>query len=131
MSRGLPQCLLSNCDNFKVCFLFSQPFTVSSHNPKLNNMSGLHRRCSISNKTNSFQLWQYLAYLKRLKNLMSVGPCVVKNQLDATYYFIALLIASTCFGHYCAHHQELLTIMLITTLVVSFLVCCRLEVRCS
>ena len=36
-------------------------------------------------------------------------------------YFIVLLIGSTCFGHYYAHHQELATIMLITTLVVSFL----------
>ena len=54
-----------------------------------------------------------------------------KNQIDATYYFIVLLIDSTCFGHYYAHHQELATIMLITTLVVSFLVCCRLEVRCG
>jgi len=43
-----------------------------------------------------------------------------KSQLDATYYFIVLLISSTCFGHYYAHHQELATIMLITTLVVSF-----------
>ena len=55
----------------------------------------------------------------------------IKNQLDATYYFIVLLIGSTCFGHYYAHHQELATVMLITTLVVSFLVCCRLEVRCG
>jgi len=54
-----------------------------------------------------------------------------KNQLEATYYFIVLLIGSTCFGHYYAHHQELAIIMLINTLVVSFLVCCRLEVRCS
>ena len=54
-----------------------------------------------------------------------------ENQLDATYYFIVLLIGLTCFGHYYAHHQELETIMLITTLVVSFLVCCRLEVRCG
>jgi len=58
-------------------------------------------------------------------NVLCVGPCVVvitaeKNQLDATYYFIVLLIGSTCFGHYYAHHQELATIMLITTLVVSF-----------
>jgi len=44
-----------------------------------------------------------------------------KNQIDATYYFIVLLIGSTCFGHYCAHHQEIATMMLITTLVVSFL----------
>jgi len=28
-----------------------------------------------------------------------------KNQLDATYYFTVLLIGSTCFGHYYAHHQ--------------------------
>ena len=42
------------------------------------------------------------------------------NQLDATYYFIILLIGSTCFGHCYAHHQELATIMLIATLVVSF-----------
>jgi len=33
--------------------------------------------------------------------------CRIKNQLDATYYFIVLLIGSTCFGHYYAHHQEL------------------------
>jgi len=46
-----------------------------------------------------------------------------KNQLDATYYFIVLLIGSTCFGRYYVHHQELATVMLITTLVVSFLVC--------
>jgi len=51
-----------------------------------------------------------------------------ENQPDATYYFIVLLIALTCFGHYYAHHQELATIILITTLVFAFLVCCRLEV---
>jgi len=43
-----------------------------------------------------------------------------KNQLDATYYFIVLLIGSTCLRPYYAHHQKLATIMLITTLVVSF-----------
>ena len=49
----------------------------------------------------------------------------IKYQIDATYYFIVLLRGSTCFGHYNAHHQELATMLLITTLVVSFLVCCR------
>ena len=34
----------------------------------------------------------------------------IKNQLDATSYFIVLLIGSTCFGHYYAHHQELATV---------------------
>ena len=29
-----------------------------------------------------------------------------KNQLDVTYYFIVILIGSTCFGHYYAHHQD-------------------------
>ena len=29
-----------------------------------------------------------------------------KNQLDATEWFIALIICSTCFGHFYAHHQE-------------------------
>jgi len=33
---------------------------------------------------------------------------------------IVLLTGSTCFGHYYAHHQELATIMLITTLNFSF-----------
>jgi len=54
-----------------------------------------------------------------------------RNQLDATCYFIVFLIGSTSFGHYYTHHQELATMMLITTLVVSFLVCCMLEVRCG
>ena len=40
-----------------------------------------------------------------------------KNEQDAIFYFIVLLIGSTCFGHYYAHDQELTTIMLITTLV--------------
>jgi len=54
--------------------------------------------------------------------LMFIGPCTIakyKNELDATYHFIVLLIGSACFGHYYAHHQELATIMFITTLVVS------------
>ena len=55
----------------------------------------------------------------------------IKNQIDVTYYFILLLIGSTCFGHYYAHHQELATMMLITALVLSILVCCRLEVSCG
>ena len=44
----------------------------------------------------------------------------VINPIDVTYYFIVLLIGSTYFGHYYTHHQELETMMLITTFVVSF-----------
>jgi len=33
-----------------------------------------------------------------------------------------LLLGSTCFGQYYAHHQELTTIMLFTTLVINIIV---------
>jgi hypothetical protein len=33
-----------------------------------------------------------------------------ETQLDATEWFIAFIICSTCFGHLYAHHQELETI---------------------
>ena len=36
-----------------------------------------------------------------------------ENQLDATEFFIALIICSTCFGHLYAHHQELETILVL------------------
>jgi hypothetical protein len=39
--------------------------------------------------------------------LASLYKCREDNQLDATECFIALIICSTCFGHLCAHHQEL------------------------
>jgi len=31
-----------------------------------------------------------------------------KIQIDFTYYFIVRMLSSTCFGHYYAHHLELL-----------------------
>ena len=46
-----------------------------------------------------------------------------KNQLDATEWFIALIICSTCFGHFYAHHQELGPIcVLLPPMVVDALV---------
>ena len=44
---------------------------------------------------------------------LSMHRCIwveKKNQLDANEWFIALIICSTCFGHFYAHHQELKTI---------------------
>jgi hypothetical protein len=38
-----------------------------------------------------------------------VIPCAEENQLDATQWFIDLVIISTCFGHLYAHRQELET----------------------
>jgi hypothetical protein len=66
---------------------------------------------------------------------MCIGPRIVviteeKNQLDATYGFIVPPIGSTCFGHCYALHQNLKTIVLITTLAVPLLDCCWLEVSC-
>jgi hypothetical protein len=39
--------------------------------------------------------------------------CREKGRLDATQWFIELIIRSTCFGHY-AHHQELETKQVVT-----------------
>jgi len=41
-----------------------------------------------------------------------------KNYLDATEWFIALIICSTCFQHFYAHHQELETIYVLLPLMV-------------
>jgi len=44
----------------------------------------------------------------KLDACLSVHSCIYvekKNQLDATECFIALIICSTCFGHFYAHHQ--------------------------
>jgi len=36
-----------------------------------------------------------------------------ENQLDATEWFIAQIICSTCFGHLYAHHQEAILVLLL------------------
>jgi len=43
-----------------------------------------------------------------------------ENQLDATEWFIALIICSTCFGHLYAHHQELETMFVILLHMVCY-----------
>ena len=57
---------------------------------------------------------------------LSVLRCICvekKNQLDATEWSIALIICSTCFGHFYAHHQELETVcVLLPPMVCSALV---------
>ena len=52
---------------------------------------------------------------------LSVHRCICvekKTQLDATEWFIAHIICSTCFGHFYAHHQELETICVLLPPVV-------------
>jgi len=41
-----------------------------------------------------------------------------ENQLDATEWFIALIICSTYFWHLYAHHQELETILVLLPRIV-------------
>ena len=55
----------------------------------------------------------YIIAFKRLDMCLSVHLCIFvenKKQLDATEWFIALIICSTCFGYFYAHHQELETL---------------------
>ena len=72
----------------------------------------------------------YSKYYKYPDVCLSVHCCICigkKNQLDATEWFITLIICSTCFGHFYAHHQELETICVLTTTygVQFFVVGCR------
>ena len=54
-------------------------------------------------------------HISKLCIARGVGKLKNKIQLNATYYFIMLMLGSTCFGHHYAHHQELTTIALVTT----------------
>jgi hypothetical protein len=83
-------------------------------------------------QVNSSTLYQFRASIPfpihYSLNLMCIGLCVIvideeENQLDATQYFIALVIGSTCFGHHNAHCQELATILPITAWAVWHLGC--------
>ena len=59
----------------------------------------------------------------RLQTNLSILCVEKKNQLDATEWFIGLVICSTCLGHFYAHHQELETIcVLLPPMVCSALV---------
>ena len=67
--------------------------------------------------------------LSDLEGLTKVRRVCVenKNQLDATEWFITLIICSTCFGQLYANHQELETLcVLLPPMVCSALVAgCR------
>ena len=70
-------------------------------------------------------VWYVISYW-RLDACLSVHRCICvqkKTQLDATEWFIALIICSTCFWHFYAYHQELETIcVLLPPMVCSALV---------
>jgi len=58
-----------------------------------------------------------MSSLPRVEKTWQIEQKELKNeiQLDATYYFIMLMLGSTCFGHHYVHHQELTTIAFVTT----------------
>jgi hypothetical protein len=72
-------------------------------------------------------LTSYFDQLIPIPNLQLSICLEKKKQLDATEWFIALIICSTCFGHFYVHHQELETIcVLLSPMVCSALVAgCR------
>ena len=60
-----------------------------------------------------FSVWlNYCFYCFEKINILHLITLRVgkKNQLDVTECFIALMICSTCFGHFYVNHQELETI---------------------
>ena len=72
---------------------------------------------------------KHIAYRCKLDVCLSVHRCICvekKNQLDVTEWFIALIICSTCFGHFYDHHQELETICVL----ISPMVCDALVAGC-
>ena len=79
---------------------------------------------------NSIQVW---CMFVRASLCMSTE----ESQLDATVWFIALIICSTCFGRLYAHHQELDTILVLllhmvcNALVAATRLCVRDEGSCS
>ena len=86
--------------------------------------STLYLRCRFPVGDLYLSLYSLKAHDLNIHRSVFIGPCIIviveelKNQLDATYYFIVLLIGSTCFGHYYAHHQELTTMMFVEQCII-------------
>ena len=70
-------------------------------------------------KQNPFNHFVFVSETKCIFCELATEYVEIKCQLDLTEVFIADLIAcSTCFGHHCAHHQELKSIIRWLLLVV-------------
>jgi len=62
--------------------------------------------CTSCRERNVIVIWSPLVSVLNSVTLLYI--CVEKkDQLDVTECFIALMISSTCFGHFYAHHQGL------------------------
>ena len=107
-----------------VIYLHIWPFTHQWVSNKKNyNMNSEKTRLNERRKKQSCQLASchgqtaghslpWLAWHKTAILWLLIVYVEIKCQLNATEVFIADLIArSTCFGHHCAHHQELKSII--------------------
>ena len=66
-----------------------------------------HAACGATDTWKACSQW---TYSDKLDVCLSVHRCICvekKSQIVVTICFIALMIRSTCFGHLCAHHQQL------------------------
>ena len=97
---------------------------MSTYTRSCQNYFGVHARLCQKKELKTFShfkcpLWPH----NTLDVCLSVHRCICvekKNQLDITECFIALMICSTCSGHFYVHHQELETIcVLLPSMVCS------------
>jgi len=90
-----------SCPGVSVCEVpTSLIYTTILHKTMFYCLTPLHHACRVC-----------------VKKILNEFHAIIekKIQLDPTYYFIMLMLGSTCFGHHYAHHQELATIALVTT----------------
>ena len=87
----------------------SHPRTQLSPSYTLTTKQVTTTQWNISNLSKQ-KLWLHSIYWKVICRMQRFIFVQKKNQRDATEWFIALIIFSTFFGHFYAHHQELETI---------------------
>jgi len=102
-----------------ICYIKSVPTCV--HTCCVHPYRKLFRYNAVKCELKSSTICVWMVHVYKLDVCLSVHRCVCvekKNQLDATEWFIALIICSTCFRHFIAHHQELKTICVLLSPVV-------------
>ena len=89
------QCFAVNQHKYR---LVSSPIQTRGHIYPFKSLVLFHVRISTFNTKPFYFLSIEYIYVFCVNN-RKYTDCSIKNQLDATYYFIVLLIGSTCFGH--------------------------------
>jgi len=108
-----PSCVRRSLHFFPYCPICRSALIVG---PKEILFTRKRTRCRLSWLCGRQRMSKLSGKYKQIFLLVNWTPIQLKNknQLDATYYFIVLVIGSTCFAHYYTHHQELATIMSIS-----------------